>query len=58
MRKEHTQFADSDVEFSTPNYGITTTPRTEFELVASGGSGCDSASGGGEGVVVTGTRGC
>ena len=58
MRREHTECTDSDVAFSTSNYGITTTPRTEFELVASGGSGCAKAEGVEEGVVVTGTRGC
>ena len=58
MRREHTECADSDVAFSTPNYGIRTTPRTEFELVAAGGSGCEKAEGVEEGVVVTGTRGC
>ena len=58
MRREHTQCADADVAFSTPNYGITTTPRTEFELVVSGGSGCEAAPGSEEGVVVKGTRGC
>ena len=57
-RREHTECADSDVAFSTPNYGIRTTPRTEFELVAAGGSGCEKAEGVEEGVVVTGTRGC
>ena len=58
MRREHTECDDSDVAFSTPNYGIKTTPRTEFELVAGGGSGCEKAEGVEEGVVVTGTRGC
>ena len=58
MRREHTECDDSDVAFSTPNYGIRTTPRTEFELVAAGGSGCERAEGVEEGVVVTGTRGC
>jgi len=58
MRREHTECADSDVAFSTPNYGIRTTPRTEFELVASGGSGCGAAPGGGEAVVAKGTHGC
>ena len=58
MRREHTECDDSDVAFSTSNYGITTTPRTEFELVAAGGSGCERAEGVEEGVVVTGTRGC
>ena len=58
MRREHTECDDSDVAFSTPNYGIRTTPRTEFELVAGGGSGCEKAEGVEEGVVVTGTRGC
>ena len=58
MRREHTECDDSDVAFSTSNYGITTTPRTEFELVAAGGSGCERAEGVEEGVVVPGTRGC
>ena len=61
MRKEHTELDDADVEFSTPNYGITTTARKEFELVASymsGSSECEAAPKGGEGVVAKGTRGC
>ena len=61
MRKEHTELADADVKFSTSNYGITTTPRTEFELVASymsGSSECEAAPEGGAGVVAKGTRGC
>ena len=58
MRKEHTESADANVEFSTPNYGITTTPRIEFELVASGGSKCEAAPGDGEAVVAKGMRGC
>ena len=35
---------------------MTTTPRTEFELVASGSSGCEKAGTVQEGVVVKGTR--
>ena len=29
MREEHTVRPDSKTEFTTPNYGITTTPKTE-----------------------------
>jgi hypothetical protein len=33
MQTEHTQRADSDVEFTTPNYGITTTSKQEWQFV-------------------------
>jgi len=34
MRREHTICADSQVKFTAPNYGITTTSRVEWFLVA------------------------
>ena len=40
MREEHTILPGSDDEFSTPNYGLTTTPSKEWALVLEGGSGC------------------
>ena len=49
---------DSDVEFSTPNYGLTTTPAKEWALVVEGGSGCAKAEGKEDSVIVTSTRGC
>jgi len=33
IKKEHTESADADLEFTTGNYGITSTPRAEYELV-------------------------
>ena len=42
MREEHTMLPGSDDEFSTPNYGLTTTPSKEWALVLEGGSGCGS----------------
>ena len=33
IKKEHTESADADIEFTTGNYGITTTPRIEYQLV-------------------------
>ena len=42
MEEEHTQRPDSHVKFSTPNYGLETDPRTEYQLVVSGGAGCAS----------------
>ena len=58
MRDEHTMLPGSDVEFSTPNYGLTTTPAKEWALVVEGGSGCEKAEGKADCVVVTSTRGC
>jgi hypothetical protein len=58
MRREHTECPDSNVEFSTPNYFLTTTPATEWKLVLEGGSGCEKAEGKEGSVSVTGTRGC
>ena len=49
---------DSDDEFSTPNYGLTTTPSKEWALVLEGGSGCAKVEGKEDSVSVTGTRGC
>ena len=43
MREEHTERNDSNLEFSTSNYGITTTPSREWLLVSGGGSGCEDA---------------
>jgi len=60
MREEHTAMADSETRFSTGNYGLTTSPKREWELVESGGRGLarkvvkDSKE---ECVIVTGTRG-
>ena len=48
----------SDDEFSTPNYGLTTTPSKEWALVLEGGSGCAEVEGKEGSVSVTGTRGC
>ena len=47
----------SDVEFSTPNYGLTTTPSKEWALVLEGGSGCAKVEGKEDSVSVTGTLG-
>jgi hypothetical protein len=58
MREEHTMLPDSDDEFSTPNYGLTTTPSKEWALVLEGGSGCAKVEGKEDSVSVTGTRGC
>jgi len=58
MREEHTMLPGSDVEFSTSNYGLTTTPSKEWALVLEGGSRCDKAEGKEGSVSVTGTRGC
>ncbi len=33
MEMEHCRKADSRIQFTTPNYNITTTPEKEFELV-------------------------
>ena len=57
MRDEHTKRLDSHSKFTTPNYGITTTPAIEYALMMSGGmshgrSGDDAC------VIITGTRGC
>jgi hypothetical protein len=57
MCKEHTEREDSHVEFSTPNYGLTTSPAKEWKLVFEGGSGCAAAEGE-DSVIVTSTRGC
>jgi hypothetical protein len=58
MREEHTKRPDSHDEFSTPNYGITTTPAKEWELVLEGGIGCAKVEGKEGRVSVTSTRGC
>jgi hypothetical protein len=58
MREEHTMLPDSNDEFSTPNYGLTTTPSKEWALVLEGGSGCAKVEGKEDSVSVTGTRGC
>jgi hypothetical protein len=58
MRREHTERPDSIVEFSTPNYGVTTTPSKEWALVLEGGNGCAKMEGKEGSVFVTGTRGC
>lgn len=41
MRKDHEGMGDSDIEFTTGNYSITTTPRKEYELATNGGVGFD-----------------
>ena len=56
MREEHTMLPDSDDEFSTANYGLTTTPAKEWALVLEGG--CAEVEGKEDRVSVTGTRGC
>ena len=58
MREEHTMLPGSDDEFSTPNYGLTTTPSKEWALVLEGGSGCAEVEGKEGSISVTGTRGC
>ena len=58
MREEHTILPGSDDEFSTPNYGLTTTPSKEWALVLEGGSGCAEVEGKEGSISVTGTRGC
>ena len=58
MCEEHTDRPDSHVEFSTPNYGLATTPAKEWALVFEGGSGCAKAEGKEDSVIVTSTRGC
>jgi hypothetical protein len=57
MREEHTMLPGSDVEFSTPNYGLGTTPAKEWALVFEGGNGCEEVEGKEDSVIVTGTRG-
>ena len=58
MREEHTARPDSKEEFTTPNYGITTTPHTEWKLMFEGGSGSVKVQGKEDSVSVTSTRGC
>ena len=58
MREEHTEREDSQVEFSTPNYGLTTTPAKEWALVLEGGSGCAKVEGKEGSVSVPSTQGC
>jgi hypothetical protein len=58
MREEHTERPDSHVEFSTPNYGITTTPAKEWALVLESGSGRAKVEVKEGSVSVTSTRGC
>ena len=41
VEHEHCNCSDSSEEFTTSNYGVTTTPRTEFNLVVSGGDGLE-----------------
>ncbi len=53
VKEEHTTRATCDKEFSTANYGITTTPRTEYNLVM--GPMVEDVSAGGA-VEVKGTR--
>ena len=63
VEKEHLESADSDRPFTTSNYGLTTTPRKEYELVKSGGKGLKTKTirkngdQGVEHVVVTSTQG-
>jgi hypothetical protein len=58
MREEHTERNDSHAEFSTSNYGLTTTPAKEWALVLEGGSGCAEVEGKEGSVSATSTRGC
>jgi hypothetical protein len=57
MREEHTERPDSHVEFSTSNYGLTTTASKEWALVLEGGSGCAEVEGKEGSLSVTGTLG-
>ena len=41
VMKEHRQEQDSQELFTTSNYGITTDPETEFNLVMGGGEGLE-----------------
>ena len=62
VRLEHMESKDSDEEFSTGNYGLTTTPSKEYNLAMGGGQGLERVQVTHEGkqvehVVVEGTRG-
>ena len=39
VEHDHCSCGDSSEEFTMSNYGVTTTPHTEFNLVVSGGEG-------------------
>lgn len=52
VRKEHAEMADSEVPFTTSNYGITTTPKMEYTVVVG------FADEGGPHTKVPGTRRC
>jgi hypothetical protein len=61
VRLEHMESKDSDEEFSTGNYGLTTTPSMEYNLAMGGGEGLERVQVMHEGkevehVVVEGTR--
>jgi hypothetical protein len=58
MREEHSERPDSNVEFSTSNYGLTNSAAKEWALVLEGGSGCAEVEGKEGSVSVTGTLGC
>ena len=58
MQIEHMQSQDSTIAFTTGNYGLTTNPATEFQLVRGGGEGLKTDKDGEtELVIVTNTRG-
>ena len=58
MQIEHMQSQDSTIAFTTGNYGLTTNPATEFQLVRGGGEGLKTDKDGEtELVIVTTTRG-
>ena len=50
--KEHLETLDADIEFTTMNYGITTTPKLEYNLVTT------HAGPSGDGIQISGTRLC
>jgi hypothetical protein len=58
MCQVHTERPDSHVEFSTPNYGLQTTPAKKWELVFEGCIWCGEVEGKEGRVSVMGTRGC
>ena len=52
VRREHKEMRDAKQPFTTMNYGITTTPHIEYDLVV------EMSEAGGDGVQVVGTRRC
>jgi len=62
VMQEHCQKLDSTEDFTTSNYGITTCPKTEYDLVLNGGKGLEKKMVTKDGqemeyVIVKGTRG-